>query len=91
MNVADTRFKCAVRTIAFTPGSIIPDRFGFTYRYSYVDRDGKEIDGYGAVENEGLGGMSPAEIELRCAVENPVTDADREAIAYLMRMTELPD
>lgn len=91
MKVVDTRFKDRLSTIAFNPGSIIPDAFGFTYRFRYVSKGGGVVDGIGIVENERLGKMSPEEIELRCAVENPVTDEDRRELAAALEMVGLPD
>ena len=94
MNIIDTGFgKPKPATIAFLPGTILPNpSYGFTYRFRYRRKsDGSEVIGCGVVANERYGGMSPSEIELTCALENPMTKEDRMKFAEENDMTEAPE
>lgn len=94
MNIIDTRSeKPRPATIAFMPGTILLNpSYGFTYRFKYRKKStGGEVIGCGIVVNERYGGMSPSEIELTCALENPMTEEDRMKFAEENDMAEVPE
>lgn len=91
MKVLDTRFPNQLRVISYLEGSIAPTYDGFEYSYEFEREDGDTVRGWGIVENEKYAGMSGPEIELTCAIENPVSDPDRRALAILEEMKEEPE
>ena len=91
IKVLDTRFSNQLCVIPYLEGSITPTYDGFEYSYEFERKDGDTVKGFGIVENEKYASMSGPEIELTCAIENPVSDSDRRTLAILEEMKEEPE